>query len=91
MICKSIARWGREYTDLSRNEFIEKITADLRGSKNQAITKLFNDYVKSTEVESEMQQNPYIEVIGEVLSRAPKLTDYEVNLTVNMMRMKHYH
>ena len=70
---------GREYTDLSRNEFIEKITADLRGSKNQAITKLFNDYVKSTEVESEMQQNPYIEVIGEVLSRAPKLTDYSVD------------
>lgn len=70
---------GREYTDLSRNEFIEKITADLRGSKNRAITNLFNDYVKSTEVESEMQQNPYIEIIGEVLSRAPKLTDYKVD------------
>ena len=26
-----------------------------------------------------MQQNGYIEVIGEVLSRAPKLTDYKVN------------
>lgn len=70
---------GREYTDLSRNEFIEKITADLRGSKNQAIKELFNKYVKSTEAETEMGQNPYIEVIGEVLSRAPKLTDYSVD------------
>ena len=69
---------GREYTDLSRNEFIEKITADLRGSKNQVIKRLFNDYVKSTEAETEMGQNPYIEVIGEVLSRAPKLTDYKI-------------
>ncbi len=70
---------GEEYTDLPRNEFIEKITADLRGSKNQAITQLFNDYVKSTRAESTLVDNPYIEVIGEILSRAPKLTDYEVN------------
>ena len=70
---------GEEYTDLSRNEFIEKITADLRGSKNQVITKVFNDYVKSTEVETEMEENPYIEVIGEGLSRAPKLTDFKLN------------
>ena len=70
---------GEEYTNLPRNEFIEKITADLRGSKNQAIRKLFNDYVKSTKVKGEIVDNPYIDVIGEVLSRAPKLTDYKPN------------